>query len=444
MASVKFVLKDPKSENETLIFCLIRFNNQRLKYSTGFKVDPVYWDKENQGVITDNNHEQLQSLKIKLSKVTRDKNRAINTQLSRYRDKVESISNHFAYLKKNLTLSSLRLELDNEFKVTVEEPEKEIRLNEFIDKFISEMESGKRQTPSGENYKKGTIKTYKHFKSVFIDYQETNRKVLNFDDITIDFYDSFSKYCNDLNYTKNTLGRYIKHLKTVMRSSLEMKLHDNRDFLRKAFRTYKEPADSIYLNETELTRMFKLDLSDKPHLEVARDVFLVGCYTALRFSDFSRITKKHFKKNKEGNGIIEIITQKTNEKVIVPIRWEVEQILKKYDYSLPKTYEQKINKRIKEIGKLAGINEKVTQIKIRGGKRIELTNYKYELIQTHTARRSAATNMYLAGIPSIDIMKITGHRTESSFLAYIKVTKEETADMLANHAYFRKPKMNIA
>ena len=65
---------------------------------------------------------------------------------------------------------------------------------------------------------------------------------------------------------------------------------------------------------------------------------------------------------------------------------------------------------------------------------------KHDLIKTHTARRSGATNMYLAGIPSIDIMKITGHKTEREFLKYIRVTKEETAEMLSNHSYF-KPEM---
>ncbi len=77
-----------------------------------------------------------------------------------------------------------------------------------------------------------------------------------------------------------------------------------------------------------------------------------------------------------------------------------------------------------------------TQI-TKGGKLIKNELPKYELIKTHTARRTGATNMYLAGIPTIDIMKITGHRTESEFLKYIKVSKQETATKLSSHPYFK-------
>ena len=72
----------------------------------------------------------------------------------------------------------------------------------------------------------------------------------------------------------------------------------------------------------------------------------------------------------------------------------------------------------------------------RGGRKQRRTVPKYELIQSHTARRSGFTNMYLAGIPSLDIMKISAHTTESNFLNYIRVSKEETADKLSVHPYF--------
>ncbi|MFQ8804876.1 MAG: hypothetical protein ACLR8Y_06890 [Alistipes indistinctus] len=58
------------------------------------------------------------------------------------------------------------------------------------------------------------------------------------------------------------------------------------------------------------------------------------------------------------------------------------------------------------------------------------------MVKTHTARRSGATNMYLAGIPTIAIMKITGHKTEKEFMKYIKITEEESAMELMNHPYF--------
>jgi hypothetical protein len=62
---------------------------------------------------------------------------------------------------------------------------------------------------------------------------------------------------------------------------------------------------------------------------------------------------------------------------------------------------------------------------------------KWEAVSSHTARRSAATNMFKAGIPSISIMKITGHKTETQFIKYIKVSKEENAEMLMDNPFFK-------
>ena len=95
-----------------------------------------------------------------------------------------------------------------------------------------------------------------------------------------------------------------------------------------------------------------------------------------------------------------------------------------------------MNDYLKEIGKLAEINEPVQISITRGGKTAKEMFKKYELITTHTARRSFATNAYLMDIPSISIMKITGHKTEKSFMKYIRISQEENANKLINHPFF--------
>jgi integrase len=72
------------------------------------------------------------------------------------------------------------------------------------------------------------------------------------------------------------------------------------------------------------------------------------------------------------------------------------------------------------------------------GKKYTITKEKWELVSSHTARRTGATNMYKAGIPTLAIMKVTGHTSESSFLKYINISKEENARMLAEHPYFKR------
>ena len=112
------------------------------------------------------------------------------------------------------------------------------------------------------------------------------------------------------------------------------------------------------------------------------------------------------------------------------------EILAKYENNLPKTYEQKLNKYIKEVAKMAEITEPIEVEQMENGRLVKNVVPKNELVKTHTARRSGATNMYLAGIPAISIMKITGHKTEREFMKYIKASEEETAIELMNHPYF--------
>ena len=122
----------------------------------------------------------------------------------------------------------------------------------------------------------------------------------------------------------------------------------------------------------------------------------------------------------------------------------MDQILQKYNYQVPKTFEQKVNFHIKKVGDKAKITEKIEVEKIKGGLKVKSLVPKNELIKTHTARRTDCTLMYLTGIPAIDIMKISGHKTEREFLNYIKVTKEQTAQNLAKHPYFIGSHLGIA
>lgn len=57
---------------------------------------------------------------------------------------------------------------------------------------------------------------------------------------------------------------------------------------------------------------------------------------------------------------------------------------------------------------------------------------KYEMITSHTARRSGVTNLYKEGVlDTREMMSISGHQSESVFEEYIKVSRSEQADKIA-------------
>ncbi|NMA73306.1 MAG: tyrosine-type recombinase/integrase [Bacteroidales bacterium] len=164
-----------------------------------------------------------------------------------------------------------------------------------------------------------------------------------------------------------------------------------------------------------------------PYLEHTRDWFLLLAWTGSRFSDLEKISKTDIKDN-----FITFRQQKTNNKVTIPLHPVVKEILDKYEYHLPDAISnQKFNDYIKEVARIVGFNGKESITITRGGKRVTENYQKWELISSHTGRRSFCTNMYKRGLPTLMIMSISGHKTEKSFLKYIKVKQEEHAEMMA-------------
>ena len=220
---------------------------------------------------------------------------------------------------------------------------------------------------------------------------------------------------------------------------------DHRDFIAP-----KDSVDNVYLDLKELEKIYTLDIPSAVQkdaacnkaqegeniprkitaLRRARGLFLIGCYTGLRVSDFSRLSAAHIGRH------ITIKTHKTGIPVVIPIHPIVREIIES-GFDLTNTIsDQKLNEQIKELCRLAGITEDVLINKNEGGKNVEKIIPKYKLVSSHTARRPFATNAYKAGVPTIAIMKITGHTKESTFLKYIKVSAQENAEMLSRHPFF--------
>ena len=130
-------------------------------------------------------------------------------------------------------------------------------------------------------------------------------------------------------------------------------------------------------------------------------------------------------------------TLKTKAKVVIPIHTVVKRILEKYNYELPHCIANThANGQLKEIAERAKIDTDIEVIKTIGGKFDRKVYKKWELVCTHTGRRSFATNSFLAGVPAISIMMITGHATESVFMKYISIDELANAEHIQSHAFF--------
>ena len=135
---------------------------------------------------------------------------------------------------------------------------------------------------------------------------------------------------------------------------------------------------------------------------------------------------------------INIRQKKTGAKVAVPCSSDLKRIFEKYDYQLPHLEDQVINRYIKDIAKAAGLTELVNIVKTNGGTTHEVPTPKYQLIHTHTSRRTGATLMYLAGMDVYDIIKITGHTNPTMLRKYIKADELEVVEKIKDkYDYFK-------
>jgi site-specific recombinase XerD len=407
MAKVNFFLKEPNIKGETLVYLFLSYNNKRLKYSTGEKINPDYWNFENQRAKETKKFPEYPEFNARLKSLESKANTAYRKILN---DGLEP------------TNELLKKELDKTIRFAESQ---KADLFTFIDKYIEESKTLKA---------KGTIKAYnttlKHLK----EYCEANKKVLQFEDINLEFYNSYVSYLTQENYSQNTIGKHIKILKTFLNEATERGINQTLEFKKRKFKRLTEDTDKIYLSVEELERLFSLDLSKDKQLESIRDLFIIACFTGLRFSDFSELKTENII---DGNKI-KVRTNKTNEMVIIPLHKYVRELLRKHNNVIPKALSNpKMNLNLKHLGILAKINDMVEVSITKGGKLVKNSVNKSSLICTHTARRSFATNLYLAGIPSITIMKITGHQTEKSFLRYIRISQEENANKLLNHQFFK-------
>jgi integrase len=421
MAEVNFYLRETTPNKVTAVMMFFSFRNSRFKIGTVDKINTKFWDSENQRA------KQTRAFPTYPEFNTALQNKR-NIALDIYR----------AYLNDNDQQQPTPGQLKELIKgklSTDSNPQEALTydLLSFTELFIKESETGKRLSDKGTPIQPNTIKIYRTLKKNLIEFKASKRYNLAFENIDLAFFEDFKDYMTfEKKYATNTLSKHIRILKVIMNEAVERNL-TKIAFTGKRYKAKTEQTETVYLDKAELKKLYELDLSKNSRLDRVRDLFLVGCWTGLRFSDFNDISPKDIKRD-----FIEIKTQKTKKTVIVPIHSYVREIMQKYagktENSLPPTISnQKMNEYLKEIAKEAKFNELISLQFTKAGKEVVTNVAKYTLISSHTARRSFATNMYLDNFPTISIMAITGHTTESSFMKYIRVTPKEHAEKLKTH-----------
>jgi hypothetical protein len=426
---VSFYLKDTKAKGLTPVRATFCYNKMQMKYyEPKLSIQPKYWNSKEQKAreVRDFPYSPFNATLKVIANVIIDEYQKFKLENNNLEPTIAQLKERVSKARNKTGEAEERVKQD---------------LFGFLESYLKDL--FKKVNPlTGKQISSITIRAYKQTFKLLKEYKTYSNKYLDFNHIDTDFYNDFTYFLtHEKEFKLNTVGKHHRNIKTFMQEALDRNLTTNIAFRKKSFRVVSEKTDAIYLNEIELKELENLDLSKEKRLEKVRDLFLVGCWTGLRFSDFSKIKAHNIK-----DEFIEIDTQKTGAKVIIPIHPTVRAIINKYQgiytNSLPPSISnQKMNDYLKELGsKIELLKSPLTIGNTIKGTKVYQTHLKYELIVTHTARRSFATNQYLKGIPAYYIMRITGHKTEKAFLRYLKLDNKEAAIRMNN---FWKKEDNI-
>ena len=342
----------------------------------------------------------------------------------------------------------------------IKEQEEEARKADvilFLENFLEGIKNGRIKNKA-ENYTPNTCKVWSNFLGIlkrFIQIYPFTWK-----DINKALADHFVSFMEKNGYMVTSINKYIICFKAMIQNAMDQELHNNPIALR-AFSKKKiqetDKAKEIYLTKAELQALYEMPLEGLK--DKVRDVFLVGCYTCQRFSDYARLEKENFTTTAKGTKVVRIVQEKTGNDVVIPILNDnLLHIAEKYGYDIPKVNDVILNRYIKQILKelsstvpsLARKERTLLTMKEREKEKQGLVSFerdnkgnvikpRYELVSSHTARRSGITNLYLSGnFDTYQMMSISGHKDEKTFYEYIKLSSDEVADSIAKKMDERK------
>ena len=251
----------------------------------------------------------------------------------------------------------------------------------------------------------------------------------DWEDIDSAYYFRLCRAMDEYGCSINYKGAIISKLKVVMNEGYKQKFHKNEEF--RQFKRMSEVPETIALTAEELDALWSCDKLTQMERK-ARDLFIIGVYAVARWEDYSRLTTDNI-----SNGMLNYEQLKTGRTVILPVSSRLQECLERNGGIAPKLSQQKFNDAIKRCCRKIGMTGRVHVSKSKGANRVSSSQERWEMVSSHTARRTGATMLYLAGVPIKRCMLISGHSTESNFLRYVRITKEENARMLAGNPFFK-------
>lgn len=412
-----FIQKQYSNNKEHTIRVSVRWQHpderksQCVAINVGHTIDPKKWDSE--------------ASRVKKRAINRKEVSAfeINKDIQDLEDVIKTAFKKFEFKASIPTQTELRDTINHLLGKNVGKPRELVKVQEAFGAYVLDLSNEKTLSDS----------TYAKLKTIKTILKEFDSELL-LNGVTKEKLDHYVQYLiNERGLQNTTIKKNLTFVKTFL------KYCDSRKLIDTDWKTHTVELKTIvgknvvFLDMQEFERVYNLEFPEnKRYLERARDVFTFQCLTSLRYSDVAKL-----KKTDIVDDYLYSVTEKTDTVLKIPLNEKAKFILTKYDHLvgeqvLPVQSNQKMNEYIKEVCYLAELNQPVTQTYYKGKERISETFKKYELIGTHTARRTFICIALANGITPETVMRITGHTDYKSMQPYIDVTdkaKEEAVNI---------------
>jgi len=369
-----------RGDKPVTVYHSVHYKGNRFRISSGITVPPDKWEK------------------TKISDKY-DNYRLLNKKLQKQINELDGIMLKLDLLdlpvSKQIVVSQLTWSNSTEVK--------DFKPLSLFQKFIESHGSDK-----AARTVKGYNTTFKYLKS----YSDTLLTPISFTDFDADFYKRFRDF---LGMYDNSFGFYIKNLKTFLNWAKEKSFHTTTQYLKWKIPN-EDGKDHFFLKHDEIIALSKVEL--EPRLDKVRDLFLMGCYCGLRYSDLVTLKPIHLQ-----NGFINKVALKTNEPVKIPVIPELLELFYKYwnnNQPLPTISNQKGNDYLKEIGKKANLIRPFNYTQKQSRQTREQIFEAWEMMTWHVARHSFITNCIQLGVPQEVVRRVVGHASFQTLKKYIQ------------------------
>lgn len=430
MGTIRFEIRKDKSDKNGKAPIRLVYQLKQVKryFNTGKGVLPYCWNVKEQRAVYLNNKE---ARKIAPETpyylfLTEDEAEQLNKYLKEISLQVNNIEELFRLKGEAYSCEDVVNELKERLQPKTKKDDRSDVLYNFIDLYIQDHASIREER---------SLQVYRSLKRHLQDYQRHTGQKITFAKLDYSFFQSFQTFLvTGAGLTKNKKGEFVQRtplnnttaakqlstIKTFLGYARKSGLEINEKY--KDFKIKREQMEVIALTNDEFKKLFSFDLSQNKKLSHVRDVFCFGCVTGLRYSDLSQLRREHIKQDE-----IKLTVTKTKQHLAIPLTPFSRVILERYAdraKPLPVISNQKMNEYVKELCKLVGIDEPIEIVRFHGSKKVVSVYPKYELIGSHTGRKTFATLSLEKGMSAEQVMSIGGWKDYKSFKRYVNVTDQ--------------------